>query len=100
MQLKYNNESVFFRTEGLLSEESRSNGIQPYGMKNLTGEFHSFGALATGLFSVVSQDYNIMGSENNYGIYKKIFNTKNQMKEYSDDIVVRNRKIRVYNRIV
>ena len=36
-QLKYNTESVFFRTEGSLSEEGRSNGIQNDSIQNITG---------------------------------------------------------------
>jgi hypothetical protein len=34
---QYNGDSVFFRTGGILSEDSRLNGIQPYAMKKIYG---------------------------------------------------------------
>ena len=34
---KFNGDSVFFRTSGVLSDDTRLNGIQPYAMKNLYG---------------------------------------------------------------
>ncbi len=34
---KFNGDSVFFRTGGILSDDARLNGVQPYAMKNLYG---------------------------------------------------------------
>ncbi|WP_157143972.1 hypothetical protein [Brachyspira pilosicoli] len=100
-QIMFNTESVYFRTEGLKSSVSRSNGFQPYGMKDLNGqvvfEGHPF---ISGCNGVYDTDYPIPYSTqivSGYNFYQMfIMRTKKQMREYIDDIVVDNYQIRIY----
>lgn len=100
-QIMFNTESVYFRTEGLKSSVSRSNGFQPYGMKDLNGqvvfEGHPF---ISGCNGVYDTDYPIPYSTqivSGYNFYQMfVMHTKKQMREYIDDIVVDNYQIRIY----
>ena len=104
-ELLYNTESIFLRTEGSLSEENRSNGIQPYGMKNLTGRHWHIGAannsaVGAGVFSFPNKPGGLGVMSGTSLVTDFIsFATKTQIKEYTNDIVVKNRKIRIYKRI-
>lgn len=100
-QIMFNTESVYFRTEGSKSSVSRSNGLQPYGMKNLTGSVlstgHPFIENASGVFEAQYQTRyaTVITSDANY--YQLFdFNTSKQIKSYSDDVVVDNYQIRIY----
>lgn len=99
-QIIFNDKSVFFRTEGSKSSVSRSNGLQPYGMQNLTGQFgiqgSSFVNVTNGVFIM---DYEYPGSTyaaagTSYQIVS--FNSSRQIKHYTGDIVVDNYQIRIY----
>ena len=99
-QIIFNDRSVFFRTEGSKSSVSRSNGLQPYGIKDIFGfiTIH-YGILSqnSGVFTI-GGSYPAPMSSGGSQFYPNIinFNTKNIIKEYSDDIVVDNYQIRIY----
>lgn len=100
-QIMFNSESVYFRTEGLKSSVSRSNGFQPYGMKDLNGqvvaEGHPFLSGAGGVFEAQYQIPYSTQIVSGYNFYQGfIMYTKKQMREYIDDIVVDNYQIRIY----
>ncbi|AEM20741.1 putative Hvp 101 VSH-1 tail protein [Brachyspira intermedia PWS/A] len=106
-QLKYNTESVFFRTEGSLSEEGRSNGIQQDAMQKLTGTIHTYNTQnhkiimdGTGCFSIESGGG--YGSNSDTGLLQvsqgvKFDNSKRA--RTSTENRTKNRKIRIYKRI-
>lgn len=106
-QLKYNTESVFFRTEGSLSEEGRSNGIQQDAMQKLTGTIHTYNTQehriimdGTGCFSIESGGG--YGSNSDTGLLQvsqgvKFDNSKQA--RTSTENRTKNRKIRIYKRI-
>lgn len=106
-ELLYNTESIFLRTEGSLSEASRSDGIQPYGMKKITGTIRyrqSIGIAGSGegvfYTNPTPTDFaaqSIKASKNGY--ITTAMDTSRVIKSYEDDIVVRNRLIRIYKRI-
>ena len=105
-QLKYNTESVFFRTEGSLSEGGRSNGIQGDAIRNIQGEYgyfiHGGLQITSKLFS-----YNHLGKIDSYLLGgqwtdldagKIVFNANSVVPTASENRT-KNRKIRVYKRI-
>lgn len=110
-QIIFNDKSTFFRTEGIKSNVSRINGLQPYGMPNLSGYFRG-GDTTIGVFtesSGVFQSSNNISSK--YKIYMGSFrsdivypfpytnvdiSTNRQIKEYTNDLVVNNYQIRIY----
>ena len=105
-QLKYNTESVFFRTEGSLSEEGRSNGIQGDAIRNIQGEYgyfiHGGLQITSKLFS-----YNHLGKIDSYLLGgqwtdldagKIVFNANSVVPTASENRT-KNRKIRIYKRI-
>ncbi|MEI0492058.1 hypothetical protein R4J17_06405 [Brachyspira intermedia] len=105
-QLKYNTESVFFRTEGSLSEEGRSNGIQGDAIRNIQGEY---GYFIHGGLQITSQlfSYNHLGKIDSYLLGgqwtdldagKIVFNANSVVPTASENRT-KNRKIRVYKRI-
>ena len=93
-ELVHNTKSIVYRTEGTKSSVDRVNGLQPYGIKEINGDFHSFGQLAIGVFSPGSQDYFVAGQDNAFGIYKKRFDINKQIKTYTDDLVMDNYLVR------
>lgn len=104
-ELVFNTESIYFRTEGDKSNLKRNKGIQPYGMKNLSGGILTapWGkGVYQSLYGIVKPYGNaatsFAGSQSlpsNFPVGWTI-DTKTQMNEYSDDIVVSNRLIRIY----
>ncbi|MEI0843554.1 hypothetical protein R4M06_06335 [Brachyspira pilosicoli] len=100
-QIIFNDKSVFFRTEGSKSSVSRSNGLQPYGIKELNGNVVSTGRPfienASGVFEASHRiTYAIaITSDANYCQLLN-FNTNKQIKSYSNDVVVDNYQIRIY----
>lgn len=100
-QIMFNTKSVYFRTEGLKSSVSRSNGFQPYGMKDLNGQIvsegHPFISSGGGVYNPEYQMTCSTQIVSEYNFYQGfIMHTKKQMREYIDDIVVDNYQIRIY----
>lgn len=100
-QIIFNDKSVFFRTEGSKSSVSRSNGLQPYGIKELNGNVTSTGRpfveKASGVFEArypTTYSTDIVLGYNYYQAF--YFNTNKQIKSYSNDVVVDNYQIRIY----
>lgn len=102
-QIMFNDKSVFFRTEGTKSSVGRVNGLQPYGIKNISGgvvcQDHPIISSTTG---ICSSDYSYpqrgLQRVNSQKTYYQGFNfrTDRQIKSYSDDLVVDNYQIRIY----
>ncbi|WP_300752238.1 hypothetical protein [uncultured Brachyspira sp.] len=112
-QLKYNTESVFFRTEGSLSEEGRSNGIQGDAVRNIYGTFPFMSwssdgqPYQSGFFkiSVVNSEGPVTTYTNTLP-YPKWVNSRAEIIFNNSGIPIsnneirsKNRKIRVYKRI-
>ena len=100
-QIIFNDKSVFFRTEGSKSSVSRSNGLQPYGIKELDGSVvstsHPFIEKATGVFEARYQTTSAIAITSDANYYQLFyFNTNKQIKSYSNDVVVDNYQIRIY----
>ena len=100
-QIIFNDKSVFFRTEGSKSSVSRSNGLQPYGIKELNGAVlstgHPFIENASGVFEALYQTTFAIAINSNANYYQLFnFNTNRQIKSYSNDVVVDNYQIRIY----
>ncbi|MEI0530588.1 phage tail protein [Brachyspira pilosicoli] len=105
-QIIFNDKSAFFRTEGSKSGVARINGLQPYGMPNLSGAISSKNPYspvaafigASGVFSLQENyEYYIDGRSLTGGGYFYInMNTNKQIKEYTNDLVVDNYQKRIY----
>ena len=106
-QIIFNDRSVFFRTEGSKSSVSRSNGLQPYGIKVITGNLlpRIYNGSPVSFFEVDGCFYSSFQSAdglNAGGAVGKTLsahvtlNTALQIKSYPDDIVVDNYQIRIY----
>ncbi|WP_231849804.1 phage tail protein [Brachyspira pilosicoli] len=99
-ELLYNTESIFLRTEGSLSEEGRSNGIQGDAIRNITGTspriyFRSSGG--TGAIKVPS--YHVMCASE-IGAGGSAFNfDASRVVPTANENRVKNRRIRIYQRI-
>ena len=105
-KLLYNTESIFLRTEGSLSENGRSNGIQGDAGRNATGKFgHNYGSGlmsdtngASGVFFGVGGGVYGVGDVQGGQKYhigldlSRAYTTANEFR-------VRNRLIRIYKRI-
>ena len=105
-QLKYNTESVFFRTEGSLSEEGRSNGIQGDAIQRFTSAFRSYSWItANGQNGVLKWEYRTDYSR--ASTEPANLNTSDILYTLDSNLQIRssnetrskNRKIRVYKRI-
>ena len=111
-QLKYNTESVFFRTEGSLSEEGRSNGIQNYAIKNIVGSVPR--GTDRGVFgpkSNIVDKTTLLGISGSYDttwvtgggsgnkVYYLDFDASRVVNTSNNETRVKNRKIRIYKRI-
>ena len=99
-ELVHNTKSVVFRTEGTKSSVSRVNGLQPYGMKNLTGAVVSLSAFLIfselhGVFSAIPRDGGTYDNATaSFGYSQFFMNTNKQMKEYANDLVMDNLLVR------
>lgn len=107
-KLLYNTESIFLRTEGSLSEEGRSNGIQDYATKRLQGNF--FGVETTaGDFGVGGITYityrqgsAVSSKSNNSSVVPRSYvgiDSNLTSKSSENESRVKNRLIRIYKRI-
>ena len=103
--LKYNTESVFFRTEGSLSEEGRVNGLQGDAMQHLTGSTWAFLWKQTTANGILNSTY----GSNKYALSPNADGLCNDATLYIDNARqvrtasenrAKNRLIRVYERIV
>ena len=97
--LKFNTESIFFRTEGALAVADRVDGVQGDAIRNMTGSMQGVqrnSASADGVFSVVAQGGGFLSS--NAGRTDIIqFNASNTVPTASENRVI-NRLIRVWER--
>ncbi|CRF35502.1 Hvp 101 VSH-1 tail protein [Brachyspira suanatina] len=105
-ELVHNTKAIVYRTEGTKASVSRVNGLQPYGIKpltgNVTGGYSDGGPTgifcrASGVFTVGGTDYNIslvdsMKDRKSWTLID--FNSNNQIKSYSDDLVMDNYLVR------
>lgn len=102
-ELVHNTKSVVFRTEGNKSSIDRVNGLQPYGIKNISGNFGNTGpAFANTSYGVFNLGYptNLSPNSvtgNSYQIVE--FSISSQIKTYPDDVVMDNLPIRKYKLI-
>lgn len=99
-EIKHADESIVLRTEGTKSSIDRVNGLQPYGMPNLNGTVSLRGIVdsSSGVFTK-GGSFNMTvqgGHDYENGFF---FNSKNQIKEYIDDLVMTNRLWRILERI-
>ena len=98
-ELVHNTKSVVFRTEGNKASIGRVNGLQPYGIKNMSGSIWANnieGSNGNGVFSWVQGliRLNITVGTSNQFDGNLYFNSKNQIKEYPDDLVMDNLLVR------
>lgn len=110
-QLKYNTESVFFRTEGSLSEEGRSNGIQGDAIRNITGNFDSYhnnngnhnnwknSPFSFSYFTSPPSGFNPSGANNGILTHININFNASKVVTTASENRTKNRKIRIYKRI-
>ncbi|WP_295160386.1 phage tail protein [uncultured Brachyspira sp.] len=110
-KLKYNNESVYFRTEGSLSEEERENGIQDYAMKRVQGNVWGLAGQGNdsfiptdGVFAYPYKDVNDIFAAPSSTIRMSDrdgfnFDNKRSGKTSDKETRVKNRLIRVWERI-
>ena len=106
-ELVHNTKSVVFRTEGTKASVDRVNGLQPYGIKVITGNLlpRIYNGSPVSFFEVDGCFYSSFQSAdglNAGGAVGKTLsahvtlNTALQIKSYPDDIVVDNYQIRIY----
>lgn len=102
-ELVHNTKSVVFRTEGNKASVGRVNGLQPYGMQNLSGSInggHIDGPIgifinAIGVCSINDlYNYSISVLSNKNSYINASFNSNKQIREYTNDIVVDNLLVR------
>ena len=102
-ELVHNTKSVVFRTEGAKASVGRVNGLQPYGMPNLSGTInggHVLGPIgiyttASGVFSLTElYNHSIQVLINTNSYVGAFFNSNKQIREYTNDIVVDNLLVR------
>ena len=102
-KLLYNTESIFLRTEGSLSENGRSNGIQGDAGRNATGGFYLIYAKnnTSGVFYDADQLGNGSGlpDYNPYWQVGRINMDLSRAYTTANEFRVRNRLIRIYKRI-
>ena len=102
-KLLYNTESIFLRTEGSLSENGRSNGIQGDAGRNATGGFYLIYAKnnTAGVFYDADQPGNGSGlaDYNPYWQIGRINMDLSRAYTTANEFRVRNRLIRIYKRI-
>ena len=96
----FNTESVYFRTEGDLSNVSRSNGIQVDAGRNATGTIGLYGAIAyenqNGSLFVVSPTSSQTGSSTGLQGYNGVVLDLAKQWNTANEFRVRNRLIRIY----
>lgn len=105
-QLKYNTESVFFRTEGSLSEEGRSNGIQGDAIRNIAGTIQIMTAnlaAPTGVFDYTWGfdklfTFTAIETQDGWRHANTNFRASNVVPTSTENRT-KNRKIRIYKRI-
>ena len=99
-QIMFNTESVYFRTEGDLSNVSRSNGIQGDAGRNATGTIGLYGAIAyenqNGSLFVVSPTSSQTGSSTGLQGYNGVVLDLAKQWNTANEFRVRNRLIRIY----
>ncbi|WP_288685188.1 hypothetical protein [uncultured Brachyspira sp.] len=102
-KLLYNTESIFLRTEGSLSKNGRSNGIQGDAGRNATGSFYLIYAKnnTSGVFYDADQPGNGSGLAD-YNLYWQVGRINMDLSRAyttANEFRVRNRLIRIYKRI-
>ena len=99
-QIMFNTESVYFRTEGDLSNVSRSNGIQGDAGRNATGTIGLYGAIAyenqNGSLFVASPTSSQTGSSTGLQGYNGVVLDLAKQWNTANEFRVRNRLIRIY----
>lgn len=107
-KLLYNTESIFLRTEGSLSEEGRSNGIQDYATKRLQGNFYgvetTIGDFGVGGITYITyrQGSAVSSKSNNSSVVPRSYvgiDSNLTSKSSENESRVKNRLIRIYKRI-
>ena len=107
-ELLYNTESIFLRTEGSLSEEGRSNGIQDYATKRLQGNFYGVettaGDFGVGGITYITyrQGSAVSSKSNNSSVVPRSYvgiDSNLTSKSSENESRVKNRLIRIYKRI-
>jgi hypothetical protein len=105
---KFTTESIYFRTDGNLSNEDRNNGFQDYAMKRLTGETgwiqgnYKGTNEGTGVFTGEDRSRKIRTDDgyasDHYGIQSNYDTGNNPYIPNGEENRVRNRLIRVWKR--
>jgi len=105
--LKFNTESVFFRTEGALSAAERSGGVQGDAIRNITAQLgggdYSFlwtgtGATATGAFELGGTNRPHSASSTGGSIPSTLYFNASKVVPTAGENRVKNRLIRVWER--
>lgn len=99
-QIMFNTESVYFRTEGDLSNVSRSNGIQGDAGRNATGQVGTWGAILyegiQGSLFVASPKGSQIGGNTGLQGYNSALLDLSRQWTIANEFRVRNRLIRIY----
>ena len=109
-ELIHNTKSIVYRTEGTKSSVDRVNGLQPYGVKQLRGDFFS-GFSDDGPVGMFSSGNGVFTASFHHPItplyqggertaYRAItFDSTKIIKSYTNDLVMDNRQFRIWKRI-